>query len=231
MLNIYPVIHLAPSQVEPSIQQLQIAIRAGADGVFFISHEGKDDEVLQAADLAMSMVPNGFSVGVNLLGHGAVRAFDLARVSKVHMLWVDDPGLSSAGVSPLGAELMERHQQAADLLVFASVAFKYQPVDPYPARAAGVALASGFFPVTSGDATGHAPDLSKVIAMSKETGGRLGLASGMTPDNVARYSPWLSAILVATGVSLDEHRLDPVKLQAFIKNARSVPAEFEPIGG
>lgn len=65
--------------------------------------------------------------------------------------------------------------------------------------------------------------------MSKETGGRLGFASGMTPQDVASNVPWLSAIFVAIGVSMDEHRLDPEKLQAFIKNARSVSAEFEPI--
>ena len=38
----------------------------------------------------------------------------------------------------------------------------------------------------------------------------------MTPENVASYAPYLSHILVATGVALDEHSIDVEKLTQLI---------------
>ena len=86
------------------------------------------------------------------------------------------------------------------------------------------ALAAGFIPTTSGSGTGSAPDLEKIVAMSRATGGVLAIASGMTPWNVAQYAPYLSHILVATGIALDEHRIDADKLCLLIANARVAAA-------
>jgi len=75
-------------------------------------------------------------------------------------------------------------------------------------------LLAGFIPTTSGSATGKAPQLAKIISMSQH--GVLAVASGMTPDNVSDYAPYLSHILVSTGISLDEYRIDPDKLKRLI---------------
>lgn len=111
--------------------------------------------------------------------------------------------------------------------VFGSVAFKYQPDEPNPAEAARQALAVGMIPTTSGAATGLAPEIAKIKGMSAAASGRLAVASGMTPDNVAEYAPHLSHILVATGVARDEHTLDPLLLRRFVAAVRTHAAARE----
>lgn len=101
-----------------------------------------------------------------------------------------------------------------------SLEINHPPPNPeeFPARAAAQARAVGFIPTTSGDATGHAPTISKIEAMGE--GGALAIASGMTPENVNGYAPALSHILVATSVSRSEHHIDPAKLKALIGKLR-----------
>ena len=103
------------------------------------------------------------------------------------------------------------------------MAFKYQPVEHDPAAAAQQARDAGFLPTTSGTATGAAPELAKIKAMAAEGPGgpRLAVASGMTAQNVAQFAPHLSAILVATGVSFDEHHFDPGRLDQFVTSVRA----------
>ena len=63
------------------------------------------------------------------------------------------------------------------------------------------------------------------LAAEVPDGVRLMLAGGLTPDNVAdavaSVQPW--AVDVSSGVEAAPGRKDPVKLRAFIANAKSVP--------
>jgi len=45
----------------------------------------------------------------------------------------------------------------------------------------------------------------------------MALASGVDPENVHNFLPYINAILVATGVSMDFHNIDPDKLTALVK--------------
>lgn len=58
--------------------------------------------------------------------------------------------------------------------------------------------------------------------MASVSAGTLAVASGMTPENIAEYTRYLGAVLVATGVSVDDYRLDPAKLDAFVVTAGQV---------
>ena len=42
----------------------------------------------------------------------------------------------------------------------------------------------------------------------------------MTPENIADFEPYLSDVLVATGVSLDEYRIDEDRLRMLVQRAR-----------
>jgi predicted TIM-barrel enzyme len=63
---------------------------------------------------------------------------------------------------------------------------------------------------TSGEATGRAAEPAKLQAMHEEAGETpLGIASGITPDNVRAYTPYVTWFLVASGISVDFHNLSP----------------------
>lgn len=67
------------------------------------------------------------------------------------------------------------------------------------------------------------------LAADLPPGQRLMIAGGLTPENVGhaigQVRPW--GVDVASGVERSPGRKDPVKLRAFIANARRAAAEFE----
>lgn len=221
-MRIYPVIHYLDRAT--AFDEILVARRCGADGVFLISHRGADQELLDVASDAKRDNPD-FPIGVNLLTWEPNRAVFMAHASGLDMVWADNMGVSSWGLTPVGSTLSKFGRKHPEIQLFASVAFKYQAPEPSPAQAALYALEAGFIPTTSGAATGSAPELAKIVRMSGATRRALAVASGMTPGNVAAYAPYLSHILVATGVSLDEHRIDPVKLGRLIAVARAAAPE------
>jgi hypothetical protein len=216
--KILPVIHYLDR--ETAFAEVGTAVLCGADGVFLISHNGNDEELLDVG-VALKKKHPGFPIGINLLSTGALEAARSATALAFPMFWGDDLGVDSNGVNDAGRQIEAVRHGNPGFQVFASVAFKYRPHEPDPAKAAQNALAAGFIPTTSGSGTGSAPDLEKIVAMSGATGGVLAIASGMTPWNVAQYARYLSHILVATGIALDQHRIDADKLGLLIANSRA----------
>ena len=213
---VYPVIHHLNAKL--TLEQATICHQAGADGVFLISHENKDNELPELGIEIKETLK--MKVGLNLLATPAVQSFDIVQKSKLDMLWLDNAGVSSEGLSPLGM-LLKDLVNYKKLELFASVAFKYQKYESNPKEAAYLALKSGFIPVTSGSATGVSPAVEKIKEMSEAVGGNLGVASGMNLENIDNYKKYLKYILVATGVSVDEHHFDYELLKAFIIKVKS----------
>lgn len=217
--KIYPVIHYIDRVT--AFSEAQKAIDAGADGIFLINHHGDDMELLSVACAIKNKHPQ-LPVGVNFLSMTGLDAAIMARKFGLPMVWGDDVGVDSKGLTDLGLSVQAQKVAGADGFdVFASVAFKYRPHEPNPDLAAKNALAAGFIPTTSGSGTGSAPELDKIISMSKATGGVLAVASGMTPENVSDFAPYLSHVLVATGVAIDDHRMDVDKLKLLIVNSKA----------
>jgi predicted TIM-barrel enzyme len=102
------------------------------------------------------------------------------------------------------------------------VAFKYQAPEPQPAAAARYAHLGGFIPVTSGPATGKAPDVAKLKAMSEHVP-HLGLASGISPNNAEDFVPYIPHYLVATGISSDFYHFDLKALQRLAAILKVLP--------
>ena len=98
--------------------------------------------------------------------------------------------------------------------LFGSVAFKTQREEPNPPLAALKAIELGWIPTTSGIGTGVAADLDKIIKMKEMIGDSpLAIASGITPENVNSYLPYIDYFLVATGISKDFYNFDENKLK------------------
>lgn len=216
-MQIYAVIHHRDPAT--TLNQATVARDCGANGVFLISHRGEDDLLVPLAG-QVKHHHRDFRVGINLLSRPPMTACEAALLQGLDMVWADQMGVSSAGGTHTAEMLARVAMNHPQLDLFASVAFKYQAPEPDPAQAAVQAKRFGFIPTTSGVGTGHAPDVAKIADMSRATAGRLAVASGMTPENVHAYAPYLSHILVATGVSLDEYRIDPSRLSALIANSR-----------
>jgi predicted TIM-barrel enzyme len=214
-VRIFPVIHHLDR--ETTLRETIVARDYGADGVFLISHTGEDDELVHVAWEAQHCSKD-FPIGVNLLSMPASAAAAKALEAQLKMLWADEMGVDSGGLDECGramADFASRHQ---DMEFFASVAFKYRRHEEHPVEAALNARNAGFIPTTSGAATGKAPAIEKIRGMA--SAGRLAIASGMTPENVGGFVPYLTDILVATGISRSEHHIDPGKLIAFVRSVR-----------
>lgn len=214
--KILPVIHYIDRAT--AFNAVGKALECEADGCFLISHHGNDVELLEVA-VALQAKHPGFPIGINLLSTPVVEAAVLVRAAGLPFFWADDVGIDSHGITPTALKVKALNVDVPSFGVFASVAFKYRPHEPDPALAAKKALEAGFIPTTSGKATASAPEIEKIKAMSQATGGVLAIASGMTPENVGTYAPYLSHILVASGIAIDEHMLDSDKLRLLIANA------------
>lgn len=221
-MKVLPVIHHLT--IKLSIEQAKIALAAGADGVFLISHGDQDDELDEAHLHIKSQFPDAF-IGVNYLSvRSPSRAFSRALKNEYSAVWIDNVGICDGAVSVHGAELLAEvsaARLAGDIpQVFGSVAFKYQRETNNPSTDAYIAHRLGYIATTSGARTGLPPEFAKIVAMSQSTGGTLAVASGLTPENLSLFKLRVSHALVSTGISKDEHRLDEHKLHAFIQVAK-----------
>lgn len=228
-MKIYPVIHHLDRPT--TLAQAQLAIDAGADGVFLISHNGEDSVLpLMAQDVRRIAAEQQkeFDVGINLLSTPPSEAMFIALCECLDMIWFDRAGVSGAGATSLALDLSRclREENEAcrvdgvkTFSVFASVAFKYQPEEPNPMDAARNARALDFIPTTSGPATGSPPTLEKLVLMAG--GKKIAVASGLNIHNIAEFAPYLSHALVASSVSVDEHHFDFQFLSVFIARARA----------
>lgn len=230
--RILPVIHLVMSNnvddlIKHGLRESNIAFECGADGVFLISHFGQDRDVLTVANVLKERFPDKL-IGVNLLQHSLTKAVSLCqeRVPALDLLWHDSPGVRSDGVSN-EAKAISARQESFSFSIYGSVAFKYQPHDPLPGEAALLASELGFLPTTSGAGTGSAPSVEKIAMMQnalraeKHTLQPFAVASGMTPENVTEFAPFVTDLIVSTGISVRDGEFSPELLREFIQKARA----------
>lgn len=218
--KILPVIHYLDDHT--TLKEATVAFDAGADGIFLISHGGKDEALYMPACTIKGRYKSKL-VGINLLASSNMKALDCVKSLGLDMLWMDMPGVTSQHASDEAKAIVAAARtHHKPLHLFGSVAFKYQPEDPNPPSAALRASKLGMIPTTSGTATGKPPTVEKISSMREVLGPDepLAVASGMTPENVGEYAHMLSHILVSTGISMDEYHIDPIKLAQFIKAAK-----------
>lgn len=230
MKKVYAVVHVI--NLPQAIENTQLAKEAGCDGVFLISHGAT--AIWPTFLQVRAKVPE-FFLGVNDLEREPVEVLDLLRSAAGTVtfvmpdaLWMDNAGIrvlrdrntgSHVVHSYRAALLCQEFQDALPALqLFGGVAFKHQkPVVSNPHAAAVAARDLMDVVVTSGERTGSAPDLKKIQDMSEGCGkDKLGIASGITPENVEDFLPFASHFLVATGISRNFHELDRDRTQALV---------------
>jgi uncharacterized protein len=242
--QVWPVIHYTTDEI--AADNAAIAAELGAAGVLLISMDSNDGALIPLAKTLKAQHP-AMKVGVNHLTLPAHVSLEQSLHAGLDATWTDRPGVSSSAISDAAKSISERLWGNPDHLFFASVAFKYQAPEPSPGLAAAAASALGFVPTTSGRATGVAADVMKLRLMhdelvrfaedasgqqnwSKRSPTDLGLASGVTPENVVDVVGLVSHVLVATGISSDEHHFDYEKLARLMGRIATTPLPREESG-
>jgi predicted TIM-barrel enzyme len=213
---VLPVIHV--DSLAQAQRNARIARESGADGAFLINH-GMAAEALLNIHNAVAYAQTGWWVGVNCLGMAPEQVFRSVS-SKVGGVWIDNAGIEEAqGPQPYAeGVLATRDAHVPASLYFGGVAFKYQR--PVADLEAACRVAARYMDVvtTSGPGTGHAAEVEKIRRMKRAlVGTPLGIASGITPENVGEYLPHADCFLVATGISRSFTELDAARLLALVQ--------------
>lgn len=214
-MKIIPVIHHVDSKL--TLEQAKIISDSKAFGIFLISMTGDNEHLPMLARVIKSRYPN-LKLGTNLLGNTAIETVKINLDFELDMSWSDEPIIQGDKISPEANEISNLVKNKH--LFFNSVAFKYQKEDPNPKQATLNSYNLGFIPTTSGQATGKAADMNKISDMASVLEKRtLGIASGLTPQNVAEYIPYIEYGLVSTGISKNFHEIEPTLLNQIIENS------------
>ena len=219
-----PVVH--PIGRDEALTAIRIAHDLGVPGVFLIDQGMHEREVLQLVREVRDLYPTLW-IGMNLLSRAPADALItvLDACGFIDGIWSDNAGIDERGSEHPRAEafVTARHAASWQGLYFGGVAFKYQReiASAELGRAGTAAVPYMDVICTSGPGTGYAADVEKVRALRAGIGDHaMALASGVTPQNVRSYLPYVQAFLVGTGIEQRIGVLDPVKIEALMRALR-----------
>jgi len=224
-----PVIHVLDAG--QALRNLDIVDAAGCPGAFLINHDFAVEPFLPILKEVRAARPDLW-LGVNFLDQPGDVAFPIlgrlaAEGCRIDAYWADDARIDERTPEQTEAEEIAtaRVRSGWDGIYLGGVAFKKQrPVaEADHAKAARLSVPYLDVVTTSGIATGHEADVSKVRTFRDAIGDApLALASGITPDNAARYCGLVTWFLVATGINFagDFYNIDPDRLDALLAVTR-----------
>lgn len=219
-----PVIHL-PADGRLGMDAVRIALAAGADGVFLIN------QGTSVSNIVKNLIPAyreefgaDLWIGVNPLGidvENFISLSDETPERRIDGVWSDDSGVDSMRedryIAARDAYIAARKSTGWQGLYFGGTAFKTQREVPQDKLALVAQRAASFMEVvcSSGRGTGVAADVPKVRTLREAIPGvPMALASGITPENVDPFLPFVEAYLVATGIEKSFGVLDPARTKA-----------------
>lgn len=217
---ILPVIHVANQK--QAMRNVNIARDANVDGVFLINHGMSASELLQIHRTIVAEHGQWW-IGVNCLDLSPVEIFECID-DTVAGVWVDNAMIEETAETQREAKRIfdARKQRGWNGLYFGGVAFKYQRTVENLAEAATKAVPYMDVVTTSGPGTGYAASPEKIRAMKQSLGHHpLGIASGITPENVHEYLDIADCFLVATGISKSFEELDTDRVKALVRKIRT----------
>jgi hypothetical protein len=211
-----PVIHIKSES--HAVEQAQVAFENGADGIFLIEHARSHRHLKRAYDAVRQKFSTEW-IGLNMLDLSSLDA--VANVPQgADGLWLDDGGFYVDVEGTLLANIYRANAEICGLsprcshpwTMFSGFEFKYQKPAINLEEAANWAIRYTDVPTTSGNGTGQAADISKIVTIKSLLGDKpLAIASGITPENVDQFLPYVDCFMVSTGISKSFHDLDPVK--------------------
>jgi hypothetical protein len=197
-----PVIH--PVTRETALQSIDTAVGSGADGIFLINQGMSSAQLLDFIP-EVRRAHDKLWIGVNLLGSDPEVVIDLIARLPVGGIWSDNADIDEqSDAQPAGERFRQaRHKARWDGLYFGGVAFKYQREVAACLLPDAARQASRWMDVitSSGPGTGYAATVEKARALRSGAGAHpLALASGVSPENVEGFLPFVDAYLVASEI-------------------------------
>ena len=209
---VFPVIHVLTT--EQTVHNVAIAIEEKCSGVFLINHDFEVEKFLPIIREVRAQFPDVW-MGINFLAVTGKDAFPiLAELEsngyRIDGYWADDARIDeSVGIDEQteAAEILDVKRICGwDGLYFGGTAFKKQREVKKADFARSAQIAKHWMDVvmTSGSATGIETGTDKARVFRDSLGSStLGLASGITPENIDNYADLIDTCLVATGINLD----------------------------
>ena len=227
---ILPVIHVLSH--EQTAANIDILIDAEVSGFFLINHDFDLEQFLPIIQSIREQYSDLW-IGLNFLAVTGRKAFPvLATLAeqgcRIDAYWADDARIDEHQVQQIEAKEIQNIRQQAGWngLYFGGTAFKKQRQVSPADYAKSAQIAGGFMDVvtTSGIATGNATEISKAATFrSALPNTPIALASGITPENAAKYG-MVDCFMVATGINItdDFYNIDPEKLAMLISACRKI---------
>jgi len=230
---VFPVIHVLDH--DQTAVNIDIAMTHDCPGVFLINHDFGVEDFIPIVRSIRKQYPEVW-LGLNFLAVTGKQAFPvLGALSQegcdIDGYWADDARIDER------RELLEQSEARETIevrdksgwkgLYLGGTAFKKQrPVKQCDyLRSAQIACQWMDVVMTSGVATGEEAGTDKVGIFREGVGEcALGLASGITPDNIDNYASDLDVILVATGINYadDFYNIDPDRLKKLMLKLNSL---------
>lgn len=215
-VTLLPVVHCR--ELNETLRNVELCVKHNAHGIFLINHNVGPIALYNIYDVVRKKYPELW-IGLNLLGETATDAFTKYVDNTINGLWSDNAAIRENKEEHLEAELTREKMLKAEWegLYFGGVAFKYQmPVKDFTAV---TKIAKDYMDVitTSGDGTGQAASISKIIEMHKAADGfPLAIASGVDIDNINDYWDHCDCFLVASSICRSFYNFDEDLLKNLI---------------
>jgi len=212
MKRLFPVIHSKDfEKVVDNIERTQSYVH----GYFLINHNFHSWTFYKLVENVINRFPK-INFGINVIDLPFDKLFidEITSISGLKYIWTDNCGNDWGEFHDRDVErILKAKANRPHLELFGGFAFKYQQQPKDISVACVAAEKCVDIITTSGDGTGIEADLSKIqtIWAALNENKRLAIASGITPDNVDKYKPYVDDYLVATGISDDFYTLNTEK--------------------
>jgi predicted TIM-barrel enzyme len=221
----------AGSPVPDALADVEASVAGGADAVVFVNefkipgNEKTQFSSLATLDATLAAVRARWPklpLGVNYLGddaepYGYKESFRLARAHGLAIVWTDFSGVDLIKEQPPIDLQTIQAARPREVFYASGVHMKYStPVDPTKTIEESALQAMGWVDgvIVTGPKTGVASD-PEMVRRARAVMGRypLGVASGVTPENVAAIRDGIDFCLVHTGIQRD-HRIVASRVEA-----------------
>ncbi len=213
--QLWPVVYVNPNDLEKSLNHdLEIVVKSSCDAA--VIELGKDPNTLSAAIyFAKKQFPQ-LKLGVNYLGghndlYGYVNSFQIASKYELPIVWTDFSGVDLIHeLDEVSLHEIESHRLQSAFycsgihMKYGTLRDKNKPIELSALQAMG--WVDGL--IVTGGQTGEAASahqLQKVRSVTHDY--PIGIASGITLENIKNYLTDAQFFLVNTGIADKNHRL------------------------